>query len=168
MRHQPTRADGHWRMRTATVLLLSLIAHAAVVLIGFALLTGPRMLAAVPPQTIEVDIVRPDEVAKPPDEPRQEQSAKQQPTPPQQPIPTQPQAAPSMVETLLPWPIEQRSADGLEKDAKTDPKASLTAEQLAAFTTRLKKCWSPPASTASASRLTAVVRVALTAGLAAI
>jgi hypothetical protein len=47
-------------------------------------------------------------------------------------------------------------------DAPADTAARLSRDDFAAFQTHLQKCWNPPASVASAQKLSAVLRIALT------
>jgi hypothetical protein len=162
------------RLREGGVLLASAGAHLAVLLCVF-LFGSPRLLATVPPETIVVDIVRPEEIGK--DElkgsaaaPNQAQPARQQPQqqqaqpqqPQQQAQPTQPapaDAAAPVFTSLYPWPVARPASDIQAGDYRTfESTEKLEHSELAVLKARLKQCWKPPAG---ARKLTAAVRVAL-------
>jgi hypothetical protein len=164
------------RMRTAFVFLISALAHFVVA--AFVVFGSPRLFATVPPESIMVDIVRPDEVAKgemgvPAPDPAQSQTqpqAKQQPqTQPQTKQQPQPQAQPPATATptftsLYPWPVAPQPSGGDTQagDYRTfESTGKLVHDELSELKTRLKACWVPPAGAAGTKKLTAAVRVAL-------
>jgi hypothetical protein len=178
------------RLRESSVVLASALVHVAILLCVF-LFGSPRLLATVPPESIVVDIVRPDEIAKgeltanasgqKQGQPAQQQQAQQpqaqqpqqqaqqpqqqqaQQRQAQQPRQQQaPSAAAPVFTSLYPWPVARPPSDTQAGDYRTfESTEKLEHDQLAGFKARLKECWKPPAVAASARKLTAAVRVAL-------
>jgi hypothetical protein len=168
-----------FRLGEGAVVLASTLAHVTILLCVF-LLGSPRLLATVPPSSIIVDIVRPEELTKgalteTASGQKQEQPAQQQqPQQPQQRQAQQPQqqqqqqqqapsaAAAPVFTSLFPWPVARTASDTQAGDYRTfETTEKLDHDELAGFKARLKECWKPPAVAASARKLTAAVRVAL-------
>jgi hypothetical protein len=173
------------RLREGAVVLASALTHVAILLCVF-LLGSPRLLATVPPASIIVDIVRPEELTKgeltgktsgqkqeqPAQQPQAQQPQQrqaQQPQPQQQPQQQQaqpaqppPSAAAPVFTSLYPWPVARAASDTQAGDYRTfESTEKLDHDELAGFKAHLKECWKPPAVAANARKLTAAVRVAL-------
>jgi hypothetical protein len=178
------------RLRESSVVLASALVHVAI-LLGVSLFGSPRLVATVPPESIVVDIVRPDEIAKgeltanaagqkqgqpaqqqqtqqpqaqqPQQQAQQPQQQQAQQRQAQQPQQQQaPSAAAPVFTSLYPWPVARPPSDTQAGDYRTfESTEKLEHDQLAGFKARLKECWKPPAVAASARKLTAAVRVAL-------
>jgi hypothetical protein len=169
------------RIRTALVFVVSAFAHSVLLVTAFVVFGSPKLLATVPPESIVVDIVRPDEVdvakgetggptpgaAQPQAKPQAQ--AQPQALPQAQPL-AQPQAQPQtkpqppaapIFTALYPWPVAPAASDTQAGDYRTfESTAKLSHAELSQLKTRLKACWIPPAGIAGAKKLTAAVRVA--------
>jgi hypothetical protein len=172
------------RLRDSAGLLASGLAH-GLLLLGIFLFGSPRLLATTAPQSIVVDIVKPEEIAKgaliepsgakesekQAQQAPQQQQAQQQQRPRAQPQPSQQraqQAQPVRVAdasptapvftSLYPWPVAQPDVkDGDYRTFESMEKSE--RPELARFKARLKECWQPPA--ASGRKLSAALRVSL-------
>jgi hypothetical protein len=165
------------RIRTAFVFVISALAHSVLLVTAFVVFGSPKLLATVPPESIVVDIVRPDEVdvAKgeaggPAPGPAQPQAQTQPQMQPQAQPMAQPQVQPQtkpqppaapIFTALYPWPVAPAASDTQAGDYRTfESTAKLSHAELSQLKTRLKACWIPPAGIAGAKKLTAAVRVA--------
>ncbi len=142
-------------MRPAYIWSISALAHVALLLLGFAILATPTLLATVPPDAIAVDIVRPDEIG----------AGRQDGTGPAA-APGTPAAQPSnpaapTYASLFPWPVPVADTDKQIGDYRTfESTSEASPDELAPFKARLMTCWTP---IAGAAKLTASLRVALRA-----
>jgi hypothetical protein len=149
--------ESRGRLRNAWVLATSTCVHVAI-LIGVFALGSPRLLATVPPDSIVVQIVRPDEVAKGETGGSDSRSKPAQVKPP-------PSAAAPKFTSLYPWPVAPAAppdaSDTPAGDYRTfESTEKLSSDELAKFKARLKACWTPPAGAAGVKKLTAALRVA--------
>jgi len=174
-------------LRTHWGFALSGIGHAAIVAVVLGVLAHPRLWDATTPPVM-IDIVPESEIAKPkPDPPREQEKEAQRPddaAPRPRAAQSQPDGA--QAATSAPWPdanagqpawpatspanpatssfltLNLPGMDALEFDTPADAAARLAPEEIEAFQARLQQCWHPPAGMAGATKLRAMVRIALT------
>jgi len=142
-------------MRPAYIWSISAVAHVVLLLVAFGILSAPRLFATVPPEAIDVDIVRPEQVGASSTEPQAQSGSPAAPT-----ASTAPRADPATptYTSLFPWPVPAET-DRQAGDYRTFESASdASADELGAFKARLMTCWAP---IAGAKKLTASLRIGL-------
>jgi hypothetical protein len=165
--------------------MLSVIAHALIVAAAFGLLAGPKLFQASR-EPVMVEIVSSKDVPKPaggqgpavekpeptPPQPEPQRQSASAPAPPQpspaqaapaQPAPARPSAPTSIfaapnIPALLDV-VTPAASGSLEPLSETA--ANLSVDDVAAFKTHLRKCWSPPPGLAETPKLKVVLRVFL-------
>lgn len=170
-------------------LIASLACHAILILWAIGVFDGAKPLAAVPPQSIAVDLVSDDEAGQRPEpvkptEPEKplpqldplrpaeipDQARRAAPPPAPNPAMVPDATQPSPDDTEQKTALAARLADALqlplvlpggEADTRVaDAKAKLEQDIIANFKSHLNKCWTAPAPTPDARRLKVLIRVA--------
>jgi outer membrane biosynthesis protein TonB len=118
------------RLREGGVVLASALVHVTI-LLGVSLFGSPRLLATVPPESIVVDIVRPDEIAK--GELTAKPSGQKQGQQAQQPQQQQPQ----QVQQQQPQQVQQQQAQQRQAQQQQAPQQAAPAAATAPVFTSL-------------------------------
>jgi hypothetical protein len=176
------------RMLIGGGLALSAVIHLA--LVSAVMLSGPRALGNAPVNTMTVDLVSPEEMARAPS-PEPAAPPTPQPADAAQPpkassAPEAPHPSPPAPDTARASPPQPASTDANEIGAAgarimeqlhlplvasagpfdappTETKADLPPHVIAEFKAHLKRCWTPPAGVPATQKLKAVIRIQLTA-----
>jgi hypothetical protein len=150
----------------AAIIAVSVLVHLGFV--GAIVLAERRVLPPSLTQTIDVDLVKPEELApkkpEPPEPPKQVEQKPPEPPKQQRPDPAQSRLAsvPSDVERSDPPPPEQKQAarpDMPQGGPAGEGKSKLTPEEIASLRAQIQKCWKLPVGMPGTIGLEIVMRV---------